>query len=91
MYSYLHVTYLSTFDIVFTYLKVFLLKKLDDDHDGLSTACVLLSVACQCHTVGEFYRLLIMLQIVPSVHGIYFKDLKQTLRKEQCDVRIDYY
>ncbi|CAE1324419.1 UNC80 [Acanthosepion pharaonis] len=24
-------------------------------------------------------------QIIPSVEGIYFKDLKQTLRKEQCD------
>ena len=26
------------------------------------------------------------LQIVPSVEGVYFKDLKQTLKKEQCDV-----
>ena len=25
-------------------------------------------------------------QVVPSIHGIYFKDLKQTLKKEQCDV-----
>uniref|UniRef100_A0A914WE92 Protein unc-80 homolog n=1 Tax=Plectus sambesii TaxID=2011161 RepID=A0A914WE92_9BILA len=23
--------------------------------------------------------------VAPSVHGLYFKDLKQTLRKEQCD------
>ncbi|CAG9539348.1 unnamed protein product, partial [Cercopithifilaria johnstoni] len=23
--------------------------------------------------------------IIPSVHGLYFKDLKQTLKKEQCD------
>jgi len=30
-----------------------------------------------------------MFQVVPSVHGIYFKDLKQTLRKEQCDVRVN--
>jgi len=30
---------------------------------------------------------LYILQIVPSVEGIYFKDLKQTLKKEQCDVR----
>jgi len=29
---------------------------------------------------------LYILQIVPSVEGIYFKDLKQTLKKEQCDV-----
>ncbi|KAL4233067.1 Protein unc-80 [Mactra antiquata] len=27
-------------------------------------------------------------QIVPSVEGIYFKDLKQTLKKEQCDPNI---
>lgn len=25
--------------------------------------------------------------IAPYVHGLYFKDLKQTLKKEQCDVR----
>lgn len=29
-----------------------------------------------------------MLQIVHSVHGIMFKDLKQILRKEQCDASI---
>ena len=28
------------------------------------------------------------LQVVPCVEGIYFKDLKQTLKKEQCDVCI---
>lgn len=27
--------------------------------------------------------------VAPSVHGLYFKDLKQTLRKEQCDVSCD--
>ncbi|EJD74265.1 hypothetical protein LOAG_18392, partial [Loa loa] len=26
--------------------------------------------------------------IVPNVHGLYFKDLKQTLKKEQCDQKI---
>lgn len=26
--------------------------------------------------------------IAPDVHGLYFKDMKQTLKKEQCDVRI---
>ncbi|VDK27635.1 unnamed protein product [Anisakis simplex] len=26
--------------------------------------------------------------IAPHVHGLYFKDLKQTLKKEQCDVRL---
>ncbi len=31
----------------------------------------------------------ILWQVVPSMHGIYFKDLKQTLRKEQCDVSCD--
>ena len=29
----------------------------------------------------------VLWQLVPSVQGINFKDLKQTLRKEQCDVR----
>lgn len=24
--------------------------------------------------------------VVPYVHGLYFKDMKQTLKKEQCDV-----
>lgn len=24
--------------------------------------------------------------VAPNVHGLYFKDLKQTLKKEQCDV-----
>lgn len=24
--------------------------------------------------------------LAPNVHGLYFKDLKQTLKKEQCDV-----
>ena len=32
--------------------------------------------------------LTIVRQVVPSVTGIYFKDLKQTLKKEQCDVRL---
>ena len=32
------------------------------------------------------FVVLIFTQVVPSVNGIYFKDLKQTLRKEQCDV-----
>lgn len=27
-------------------------------------------------------------QVVHSVHGIMFKDLKQILRKEQCDMAI---
>lgn len=26
--------------------------------------------------------------IIPYVHGLYFKDMKQTLKKEQCDVSI---
>jgi hypothetical protein len=30
----------------------------------------------------------ILWQIVSNVNGIVFKDLKQTLRKEQCDVKI---
>jgi hypothetical protein len=25
--------------------------------------------------------------VIPHVQGLYFKDLKQTLKKEQCDVR----
>lgn len=25
--------------------------------------------------------------VAPYVQGLYFKDLKQTLRKEQCDVK----
>ena len=29
-------------------------------------------------------------QIIPSVEGIYFKDLKQTLKKEQCDVSLAF-
>lgn len=29
-----------------------------------------------------------MFQVVHSVHGIMFKDLKQILRKEQCDMAI---
>ncbi len=29
-------------------------------------------------------------QIIPSVNGIVYKDLKQTLRKEQCDVSSIY-
>ncbi|ELU18575.1 hypothetical protein CAPTEDRAFT_203821 [Capitella teleta] len=33
--------------------------------------------------VGQ--ALSVLWQVVPSVNGIYFKDLKQTLRKEQCD------
>lgn len=28
----------------------------------------------------------VLWHVVPSVQGIFFKDLKQTLRKEQCDV-----
>ncbi|VDM83680.1 unnamed protein product [Strongylus vulgaris] len=24
--------------------------------------------------------------LAPNVHGLYFKDLKQTLKNEQCDV-----
>ncbi len=28
--------------------------------------------------------------VVPNVQDIHFKDLKQTLRKEQCDVRSSY-
>lgn len=32
--------------------------------------------------------LALLWQIVPSVEGIYFKDLKQTLKKEQCDPHI---
>ena len=34
--------------------------------------------------IGE--ALSILHQVVPSVHDIFFKDLKQTLKKEQCDV-----
>lgn len=30
----------------------------------------------------------ILFQVVHSVHGIMFKDLKQILRKEQCDASI---
>ena len=30
-------------------------------------------------------------RIVASVNGIVFKDLKQTLRKEQCDVNLYHY
>ena len=37
----------------------------------------------------EKYKYIIS-QVVPSVYGIYFKDLKQTLRKEQCDVSLLY-
>lgn len=32
--------------------------------------------------------LTIIWQIVSNVNGIVFKDLKQTLRKEQCDVTL---
>lgn len=28
--------------------------------------------------------------IAPHVYGLYFKDLKQTLKKEQCDVGFLY-
>lgn len=28
----------------------------------------------------------ILCLVVPNVHGLYFKDLKQTLKKEQIDV-----
>jgi hypothetical protein len=31
---------------------------------------------------------LLLMQVVHSVHGIMFKDLKQILRKEQCDASI---
>ena len=34
--------------------------------------------------IGE--AMSILWQTVPSVRGVFFKDLKQTLRKEQCDV-----
>lgn len=27
----------------------------------------------------------------PNIHGLYFKDLKQTLKKEQCDVSTIIY
>ena len=33
----------------------------------------------------------VLWQLVPSVQGINFKDLKQTLRKEQCDVRAHHH
>lgn len=36
-----------------------------------------------CSFSGDFY---FCVQVVPCVEGIYFKDLKQTLKKEQCDV-----
>ena len=45
--------------------------------------------------IGE--ALSILWQTVPSVRGVFFKDLKQTLRKEQCDVstnvkqHVNYY
>ncbi|KAL3872189.1 hypothetical protein ACJMK2_040132 [Sinanodonta woodiana] len=32
--------------------------------------------------------LALLWQVIPSVEGIYFKDLKQTLKKEQCDPHI---
>jgi hypothetical protein len=32
----------------------------------------------------------IIWQIVSSVNGIVYKDLKQTLKKEQCDVKINF-
>ncbi|XP_052242651.1 protein unc-80 homolog isoform X2 [Dreissena polymorpha] len=32
--------------------------------------------------------LALLWQVVPNVEGIYFKDLKQTLKKEQCDPNI---
>jgi hypothetical protein len=35
--------------------------------------------------------LTIIWQIVSSVNGIVFKDLKQTLRKEQCDVKYTFH
>ena len=56
------------------------------------------TLLCQAgYTLGfatHFCNKMTMFQVVPSVHGIYFKDLKQTLRKEQCDVcinRSNYY
>jgi hypothetical protein len=30
-------------------------------------------------------------QVVSNVNGIVFKDLKQTLKKEQCDVKIEEF
>ena len=30
-------------------------------------------------------------RVVSNVNGIIFKDLKQTLRKEQCDVKIIFF
>ena len=36
----------------------------------------------------NFIRRFIRLQVAPSVQGLLFKDLKQVLRKEQCDAAI---
>lgn len=35
--------------------------------------------------------LALMWQVIPSVKEIYFKDLKQTLKKEQCDASINSF
>lgn len=37
---------------------------------------------------GTYLLLKNIFQVVHSVHGIMFKDLKQILRKEQCDASI---
>ena len=34
--------------------------------------------------------LTVVRQVVPNVTSIYFKDLKQTLKKEHCDVSVYY-
>ena len=38
---------------------------------------------------GLFIRLFVFLQVVPSVSYLYFKDMKERLRKEHCDVSIE--
>lgn len=40
---------------------------------------------CLCSKLKKFKHLF---KVVHSVHGIMFKDLKQILRKEQCDASI---
>lgn len=45
-------------------------------------------VRCPCDGSDQAIAmaLSILWLIAPNVHGLYFKDWKQTLKKEQCDV-----
>lgn len=45
-----------------------------------------LRMGCEGSQEAIGMALAVLAQVVPSVYGVYFKDLKQTLRKEQCDV-----